>query len=163
MSDFKFCPECGVALTSCLDRSRQRRCCLRCHRIHYRNPTVGVAVILLENRDVLLTRRSSGQWCIPCGHVEWDEAIEDAARREVFEETGLRCELQSVHSVHSNFHNPERHTVGIWYLGHRIDGHLTAGDDAEQVQFWPLENLPPLAFPTDEKVAEQLRLQYWGV
>ncbi|WP_429162156.1 NUDIX domain-containing protein [Desulfitispora alkaliphila] len=36
-----------------------------------------------------------GQWCIPCGHVEWDEDVYEALKRETFEETGLKVEVKS--------------------------------------------------------------------
>jgi ADP-ribose pyrophosphatase YjhB (NUDIX family) len=44
-----------------------------------------VAVVLVENDQILLVRRLGsyqGMWCIPCGHVEYDEEIRSAARRE---------------------------------------------------------------------------------
>ena len=63
----------------------------------FRNPTAGVAVIILEDGKILLGRRSRGRykgaWCIPCGHVEWGEDVRCAARREFLEETGLEVEL----------------------------------------------------------------------
>ena len=52
----------------------------------------GVAVVLLKNDELLLVKRNGsyeGLWCIPCGHVEYDEDIRVAAKREFKEETGL--------------------------------------------------------------------------
>jgi len=55
----------------------QRRRCPSCRRIAYRNPAVGVAVVLRDANTVLLGRRArglyAGLWCVPCGYVEWDE------------------------------------------------------------------------------------------
>ena len=86
---YQYCPLCSQALTTFHDGERLRRRCENCGWVHYRNPTAGVAVILLHDDELLLGRRRSGGWCIPCGHVEWDETIKEAARREIHEETGL--------------------------------------------------------------------------
>jgi ADP-ribose pyrophosphatase YjhB (NUDIX family) len=141
---------------------RERSHCPACDRTWFRNPTAGVAVILLDGDRILLGRRASGPyrgfWCIPCGHVEWDEEVRAAARREFIEETGLEVELIGVYTVHSNFHDAQQHTVGIWFLGRASGGALRAGDDLDRVEFVPLHGpLPDLAFPTDRVVIEQLR------
>ncbi|RMF48982.1 MAG: NUDIX hydrolase [Anaerolineae bacterium] len=155
---FTYCPHCATRLQWWHDGERKRQRCPACGWIHYRNPTVGVAVILLQEGRILLGQRRSGKWCIPCGHVEWDESIEQAALREFEEETGLRVTLRGVFAVHSNFHNPRQHTVGVWYRGERLSGHLRPGGDVQQVAFYPLDAPPPLAFPTDALVLEKLRL-----
>jgi ADP-ribose pyrophosphatase YjhB (NUDIX family) len=81
-----------------------------------------------------------------------------AAVRELAEETGLVVEIDGVLAVHSNFHDANQHTVGIWFRGRAVGGTLQAADDVDQVGFHPLDELPgPLAFPTDELVVEQLR------
>ncbi len=156
MDEFRYCPLCATPLVPFRDEGRQRRRCPACGWVHYRNPTVGVAVILLEGGRLLLGERRSGGWCIPCGHVEWEEDVESAARREFREETGLEVRLEGVFAVHSNFHNPRQHTVGIWYLGRRVGGRLRPGGDLIRVAFFAPEALPPLVFPTDRRVVARL-------
>jgi len=135
--------------------------CPRCGHRQVRRPTVGVAVALVEAGSVLLVRRAygakAGEWCIPCGHVGWDEEVRSAAVREVREETGLEVRLGEILEVHTNLWRPARQTVGIWFRGIRTGGVLRAGDDAAEARFFPLDRLPePLAFPTDRVVLHGL-------
>lgn len=138
-----------------------RLVCGVCGRVTYRNPAVGVAVVIAVDDRVLLGRRArgpyAGHWCFPCGYVEWDEDIRVAAGREMAEETGLIVEIGAVCAVHSNFHDRAKQTVGVWFWGTITGGTLCAGDDLDQVGYHSITAPPPLAFPTDALVLQMLR------
>jgi 8-oxo-dGTP diphosphatase len=143
-------------------RGRERPACDACGFVLYENPVPGVAVVLVEDGKVLLARRRSslfgGMWCIPCGYVEGDEDVREAARREFREETGLEVEVVEVVEVHSSFQVPGRPVVGIWFWGRAVGGRLRPGDDVRELRFFSLDAVPEdLAFEGDRLVLEKLR------
>jgi ADP-ribose pyrophosphatase YjhB (NUDIX family) len=140
-----------------LDEGHTRQHCPKCGWVHYRNPTTGVAVILIRQETILLGKRRSGRWCIPCGHVEWDESIRQAAIREAQEELNLQVELTRLYEVHSNFHDPDQHTVGVWFIAQAEHAETAlAGGDLIEVDWFPISEPPQLAFPTDHLILRKL-------
>ena len=161
--EFRFCPMCAEPL-SVVERGGKRRMgCTSCGYVHFRDPGVGAAVLVRDDSErVLMVKRGPGAtrpglWCIPCGYVDYGEEVRAAAGREVTEETGLVVEVGDPVFVASNFHDPEKLTVGIWFAGEVVGGELAAGDDAVDVGWFALDRLPPLAFDTD---AELFRVRF---
>lgn len=90
-------------------------------------PAVGVAVMVFREGKVLLGRRKgahgSGTWAFPGGHLEYGESIEECARREVMEETGLEIGCTS-HQAFTNdvFVNENKHYATLFVRGEYISG-----------------------------------------
>ena len=112
------------------------------------------------DRIVLVRRKYGafrGKWCIPCGNVEVGEDVRTAVQREIREETGLDVEVGDVVDVLSTHHSPERSVVGVYFFVKEKGGDLVAGDDAAQVELFPLGQPPAgMAFEADRKIIERL-------
>ena len=119
---------------------------------------VGAGVIVENVKgEVLLQKRTDNHcWGYAGGSVELDEVVEDAARRELFEETGLiarELELfgvfsgKDMHYVYPN--GDEVANVDIVYLCKKYEGTLCCQEtEVEELRFFPADSLPePLSPP----------------
>jgi len=143
---YKFCPQCTAPLEWGQPDDRQRLVCRNCGFIHYENPTPAAGVLLAENKKILLVKRkyepAAGTWTLPSGFVEKDESPEKTAVRETLEETGLHVNIiRLFDAVGSCFHSSDP-IILVLYEAIRVSGELTAGDDAEEAQFFDFDNLP---------------------
>lgn len=153
--EYRFCPRCRTELVTVPLAGAPRRKCPGCGFVHWRNPGLGAAVVIWDDQHrLLMVERGehstrSGFWAIPAGFVDYGEEVRAAAARELREETGLIAEIGDPVWVASNFHDPAKLTVGIWFAGIVTGGTLAAGDDASDVGYFDVTDLPPLAFDTD--------------
>jgi 8-oxo-dGTP diphosphatase len=122
-------------------------------------PSVTVDIIIFrvfENEpEVLLIKRANDpfkeQWALPGGFVDQDEALEDAAVRELHEETGLSgILLTQMHTFGNPGRDPRGHTVSVVYVGYLpVNAVAKAGDDAAEASWFGVDKLPELAFDHD--------------
>ena len=93
----KYCPSCATALSTKEVFGQERPVCPKCGRIIYYDPKVAVVCVVPRHGKVLMIRRATDQgyglWGLPGGYVDRGEIVEQAAAREVWEETGLKVEL----------------------------------------------------------------------
>jgi len=112
-----------------------------------------------KEKIVLIKRRNPPYgWAIPGGFVDYGERVEDAARREAFEETTLAVRLERLLGVYSNpQRDPRGHTVSIVYLA-SATGVPKANDDAKEAGLFDQECLPEeLAFDHGQILADYFR------
>jgi 8-oxo-dGTP diphosphatase len=113
-------------------------------------PSLTVDGVLVQNGGVLLVRRKydpfRGAWALPGGFVEYGETVEQAVVREVREETGIAARIVRLAGVYSEpDRDPRGHTVSVVFLL-AGDGEPHGASDAADARFFPLDDLPDLAF-----------------
>lgn len=135
---------------------RPRDVCSACGAVFYENPLPAAAALVLDyDRRVLLVKRgilpNKGMWCLPIGFAEMGETIAQAALRELREEAGVVgrvSRLIDADSWTSGFYGD---LLVVTFEVEKVSGDETPGDDAEDVAYFPIDRLPPLAFPSNEK------------
>jgi 8-oxo-dGTP diphosphatase len=147
----KFCAQCGAKLVRRRVEHRMRDVCPECGHIAFRNAKPAAGLLIERRGMLLLVRRErapyKGYWDIPGGFLEADEPPEKGAKREAFEETGLRVALDRLIGLYHG-KNGDDYTFNAYYVAHAIGGRERAGDDASELRWFPVAALPArLAFP----------------
>lgn len=163
-SGYKFCPRCSTTLVERKLDGHVRMVCPNpeCGFIFYQNPTPAAGAIIVENGKVLLVKRAheprQNWWCLPAGFMEWGEHPSQTAVREVREETGVTIELNGLFEIYSGSDDPRTNAVLVLYLAQIVGGTLAASDDALEVAWFPLEELPEdIAFASHRQALKDYR------
>jgi ADP-ribose pyrophosphatase YjhB (NUDIX family) len=109
-----------------------------------RYPLITVDIIIEINSGIILIKRKNPPhgWAIPGGFVDYGESLEDCARREAKEETGLDIRLRrQFHTYSDPGRDPRHHTVSTIFIA-TATGLPKAGDDAEDAVILTKESLP---------------------
>ncbi|MCE9637100.1 MAG: NUDIX hydrolase [Planctomycetes bacterium] len=149
-----FCPRCAAPLVQTVPAldTRPRKVCSRCAFVVYVNPKIAAGTIPLRDGKIAMIHRgiepSKGLWSWPCGYVEIDETVEDAARRETHEESGLVVTLGPLLGAYSypvrpgEPFSPARGIVVMSWAAQRCEGDLVAGDDADDAAWFAPDEIP---------------------
>ncbi len=122
----------------------------------YPRPAVTVDIIIIRdacaNPEILLIQRLlppyKDQWAIPGGFINMDETAEQAAERELSEETGLENIILNQFRAYSAVdRDPRGRTITIVFTGvAKIDAEPKSGSDAKNAKWFKINSLPKLAF-----------------
>jgi 8-oxo-dGTP diphosphatase len=133
-----------------------------------KRPAIGVAVVVIKGGKVLLGRRKgshgSGSWSFPGGHLEFNETVEDCARREVLEETGIRLGNIRYGPFTNNIFGDERkHSVTLFVVAEYAGG-MERGREPDKGECWGWhrwEELPqPLFLPIENLLGLGIDLKF---
>jgi len=105
--------------------------------------SVSVAGVIVDEtgRALIVKRRDNGHWEPPGGVVDHNETIEDALRREVYEETGLKIESEGLTGVYQNM---RRHIVALVFRCALTDGELVENPEVTAFRWVTAGDLPHL-------------------
>lgn len=159
MLQARYCLLCGTPLQERPVHGRLRPVCPSCGYVHYVNPIVAAGALVTQEDKVLLIRRAvapaQGAWGLPAGYAEADETPEEAARREVEEETGIQIEIEHLWGIYPFSESPVPGLL-VLYHAHPLGGKLAPGDDALEARFFHAADLPEdIAFRTHRRALEE--------
>jgi 8-oxo-dGTP diphosphatase len=165
--ELKFCPYCAGSLERRMVEGRMRHVCMSCDEVYYQNPLpAATALVVNDCGQLLLGKRAvepaRGQWCLPGGFVELGESMEQAALRELQEETGL---VAGSGAFVGCFYQNSQYYGGVIIFGYRIDvvlGEPAAGDDMQALRYYSFDHLPPIAFESHRRLIELFKQQLSG-
>jgi ADP-ribose pyrophosphatase YjhB (NUDIX family) len=157
-SDFNFCPRCGTPVVRQHLYGALRATCPNCKWIHFIDPKVAAAVLVIQGDRVLLVRRAGepfrGLWTLPAGFVNSGEDPAEAAARECLEETGLRVRVTRVFEIVPGREHARGADFVIVYEAEVVSGELQADDDVDAAEWFATTDLPQLAFRATQKVLQ---------
>ncbi|MCX7965264.1 MAG: NUDIX domain-containing protein [Syntrophorhabdaceae bacterium] len=171
MNTRSYCYFCGAELKEEFIEGKFRQVCSLCNKIHYENP-LPVASVILSNqkREVLLVKRAhepyKDMWCFPIGFAEVGESIEDAALRELREEAGVEGKIIQLIDVSSHINPVYGELLIVTFEAEKIGGIEKPGDDAIDCKYFPIDNMPKLAFDSQEKAVKtykELKKDLWKI
>lgn len=136
----------------------------------YKNPAPTVDLIIemgdRPSRPIVLIERLNPPygWALPGGFVDYGESVEQAARREAQEETGLAVTLVEQFQVYSDPSRDKRkHTISVVFLAHAV-GNPQASDDAKNVALYDLWQIPePLCFDHSKILQDYGYYRHYGI
>ena len=134
----------------------------------YPHPAVTVDGVVFgydeADLKVLIIQRDQdpfqGKWALPGGFVNMDEGLDEAVRRELEEETGItRLYLEQLYTFGAPKRDPRERVISVAYyaLVKLADHAVRAASDARNVAWFPVADLPDLAFDHEEIVEMALK------
>lgn len=145
------CPICGAPLIIHHDGESDRPHCKPCRRFYYRNPVpAACCFVRREDGALLFAQRAlqpcKGDWTLPGGFVELNETTEEAALRELIEETGLRAPRARLFGASTKQSPVSGAILALGYLIEDWEGELRPDGDAADLRFFATQERPIVPF-----------------
>lgn len=153
----KYCPYCGMELVLPEEFPHPIPMCRACNYLGFNSPHPVVLTLVYRNNEVLLGRSARftpGAYALLAGHVEMNETAEEAAQREVLEESGVTCAI--THYMGS-FPLQTRGQLCFTFAASYISGNACAADDVEDVRWFSLHGELPVYGNIALQVIESFR------
>ena len=165
MSYLEYCSNCRGKNTYSFIDGNDRFHCLNCKTIHYENPKPTATIIITNNNKILLAKRAfdpgKGEWGLPGGFIELNETLFEAAERELKEETNLDGQVTRILSTCSHYGTIFGDILLICVEMRIVDfSPIKAGDDAAELNFFDINNLPDIAFYCHKKFIDEFKSQH---
>jgi len=162
MKEYNHCPICGTLLQTGVIEAKRRKYCPKCDFIDYKNPLPIAVAVAVKDKSFLLIKRGlpprKGMWAPPSGFIEIGETPEEACLRELKEETGASGEIVKLIGV---ARREDSEIYGdmliVRYLVKVKGGKLAPGDEAEEVRFFDIDELPDYYVNLFKDVIEEIQ------
>lgn len=142
----EYCEFCGNHIGNILKENSDKRVCLKCRTKIFNRFIVGSGGIIEHEDKILLVKRRHepfmNKYNLPSGHIDENETPENAAIREILEETGLNVEIEKLFGIYYFDDNPNGAGINIVYKCRIIGGKLTETSEAKDLKFFSTNNLP---------------------
>lgn len=164
MKDWRHCPRCAADLVRMVPAGddEERLVCPACGLVLYENPApTASAVVVDADGRVLLARRGIepflGMWDAPGGFIRPGESGEEAARRELREETGLEIEVGEVLAIlPDTYREDDETTLNVFYRARVVGGDAAPASDVSELRWFAPADLPETGEIAFRCVAEAL-------
>lgn len=147
---FRFCPLCTTHLSEKEIDGVKRLSCPNCDFIRFRNPSPCAGTIAVFHGKIVMIKRgrppSKGKWAFPSGFIELGEAPQEAALREMKEESGMVGEVLDLIGVYYEKSVVWGDLLVIMYLVKVTGGDMQAGDDADDARLFLRDEVPTFKF-----------------
>ncbi len=150
----KFCSECGAPVVKKIPEhdTHERFVCTNCGFVHYQNPVVIVSCLATYGKKALWMKRAEeprrGYWSVPSGFMEFGESLQEAAARELYEETRVKLppEAMKLYGVGSV---ADGRQVYVSFRAELNSPECSPGPESLEVALFSADELPwdQLAYP----------------
>lgn len=118
-------------------------------------------VVFLNDKVILLKRNHppfEGYWVLPGGLVEDGETVKEAVKREIYEEIGIRVEVNEFVGLYDDPNRDERGNISASYICTKKEGVPTAREEAYEVDMFNIEELPKMGFDHKQIIEDAVSL-----